>query len=440
MAQQPEAAPHAIAAQPEIDFNERRIGRDGQAYTFLQFLEYYGVTAGPVYWMLDGAEQSVVPSASFAEGSVAQPALTCELAMFIHYLPRRALAQGSIALVCRNWLQGHREHAWRFMVLAAPNLGNRVLDDMDMSAAHATVKAFSSAPLEVQQRAALSAKSLTLKIAQLEEFLDHYQKWIHLPFDSLVRLVIEGPTHAEHGRGLPLQGLDGLRLGFVLSKLSHTVETLILQVSLSDENEQHADHSTMAAIVSTFSRLKVLGMPEMRNRLLPGCKVSTSLECCQGLAVDINTFHLSWLGQVHRLERLHLSVSDHRHPAVFDCGPLLSFLADKCPQLYYLLIHFEGRALVSCGGFTCTPTSLKWLVLSFDDVDVLAEGLAVGPLRRPFWNPKEADAYEAECICDHLRPLVPASCKLGVLKGWFGGLWPIDIEDSCAACTHEACV
>jgi len=311
-----------------------------------------------------------------------------------------------------------------------------------MSDVHTTVKSFLSAPLEVQQRAALSAKSLTLKIADLGTFLDDYEKWMDLPFGRLVRLVIEGPTRAktahrclEGWRGV--EAVDGLRLGLVLSKLSPTVETLILKVSLFDEYDQY-DHPTMAAIVSIFPKLKVLGIPEARNGLFPHPKLSAFLECCQGLAVDINTFHISWLAQVPRLERLHLNVSDPRHPAVFDCAPLLSFLADKCPRLYYLHIHFEGeRAFVHDGAFARISTSVKWLVLSFDDVVV--EGLVVDPFRRPFWDTKEAEAYEAECICNHLRPLVPHSCKLCVLKGWSGGLWTIDVEDSIAACAHAAC-
>ena len=135
-----------------------------------------------------------------------------------------------------------------------------------MSSAHATVKSFTSAPLEVQQRAASSAKCLTLKIAQLERFLDYYEQWKYLSFERLARLVIEGPTHTEHSRGLPLTVSDAFRLGFMLSKLSHTVETFILKVTLSDENDQY-DHPTMAAIVSIFSKLKVFHFAEFSECL-----------------------------------------------------------------------------------------------------------------------------------------------------------------------------
>ena len=474
MAQQLEAASPVSAAQPVLNLNERRMAWDGEAYTFLQFVEYYGVTAGLAHWMLDSAEQPVGPTASFAEGSAEQPVgiiaslplqcvaaqqvsagqpgnssqndatqpnQTCDLALFIHYVPRHALARGSIALVCRNWLQVHREHAWRFMVLSQrrpvriDDLGRPVrIDDLDMSDVHTTVKSFLSAPLEVQQRAALSAKSLTLKIADLGTFLDDYEKWMDLPFGRLVRLVIEGPTRAETNHETcswpGLEAVDGLRLGLVLSKLSPTVETLILKVSLFDEYDQY-DHPTMAAIVSIFPKLKVLGIPEARNGLFPRPKLSAFLECCQGLAVDINTFRYSWLAQVPRLERLHLNVSDPRHPAVFDCAPLLSFLADKCPRLYYLHIHFEGeRAFVHDGAFARISTSVKWLVLSFDDVVV--EGLS--KVCRRF-----DDAYIARGICNYLRPLVPHSCKLCILEGRPGGLWTIDVEDSIAACAHAAC-
>jgi len=383
---------------------------------------------------------------SSSQNSAAQPAETFDLALFIHYLPTRALAHGSAALVCRNWLQAHREHAWRFMVLTAGNAED-LHDGLDMSAAHATVKSFLSAPREVRERAALSAESLTLKIAQLEEFLDHYEKWMYLPFDRLARLVIEGPTHAEHCRGLPLHGVDGLRLGFVLSKLSHTVETFILRVTLSDENDDYS-HATMAAIVSTFSKLKVLDMPEARSGLglFPAPEVSGFLECCQGLGVDINDFHESWLAHVPRLKHLHLNIHDMTSRlstwvgdrTVYDCAPFFSFLAEKCPHLDYLHIDFGDYALVHCEAFTCISTSMKWLVLSFEDVAV--EGLVVDPFERSkdAQERREAEAYEAECICNHLRPWVPHSCKLCVLKG----LWIIDVEDSIGFIMnpeHAAC-
>ena len=83
--------------------------------------------------MSDGAEQPVGQTVSFAEGSAeqpvgitvslpeqcvatpqvsagqpfrlsqniaAQPNQPCDLALFIHYFPKHALAQGSLALVC----------------------------------------------------------------------------------------------------------------------------------------------------------------------------------------------------------------------------------------------------------------------------------------------------------------------------------------------------
>ena len=117
----------------------------------------------------------------------------------------------------------------------------------------------------------------------------------------------------------------------------------------------------MAAIVSSFSKLKVLGLADCElPPQWPGAsrwplKVSAFLECCQGLGVDINTFRESWLAHVPRLERLHLNIHDQtsdppfNERAVFDCAPLFNFLADKCPHLKYLHIHFEEKAFVHYG-------------------------------------------------------------------------------------------
>ena len=127
---------------------------------------------------LDGAEQPVDVTVSLGEGSAAQPVgITAsppqntaaepnqplDLAWFIDYVPKRALAQGRIATVCRHWREVHQERAWLSMELAAGNdadldaLHARLREDMDLAAAPATVKSFLAAPLGAQQRAASSA-------------------------------------------------------------------------------------------------------------------------------------------------------------------------------------------------------------------------------------------------------------------------------------------
>ena len=349
----------------------------------------------------------------------------CRHPLIIRYLQTRELAQGSIALVCRSWLQAHREHAWRFMALTAGTAEDLPFD-LNMSEAHATVKQILSAPREVRERVALSVQSLTLKIAQLEEFLDDYEKWIALPFDRLKRLVIDGPNYLEHCRGLKLCGSSGLRLGLVLSKVTHTVETLILRATLEGESDDDSE-SILATIVSMFSNLTVLDLPNANYGVgsLSVVKVPRFLESCQGLAIDIDNFQESWLAHVPRLKRLHLHICMRNERlsdfVALDCGPFFGFLANKCPYLEYLQIDFGDYDAVRCQAFTCISTCMKWLVLSFDDVAI--EGLVVG---RQELSVSERQAYEAECICNYLRPWVPHSCKLFVLKA----LWEISVEDS----------
>ena len=410
-----------------------------------------GITTGLTEKSVATSQISAAQPFRLSQNTATQPNQPCDLALFIHHLPKHALAQGSMACVCQDWRRAHREHAWRFMVLAAGYYEYPRVDwwspmarHLDMSSAHATVKKFTTAPLKVQQRAASSAESLTLKISRLERFLDYYEAWINLRFERLARLVIEGPTHREHTRGLPMDASDALRLGIMLAKLSHKVETLLLNVSFSDENGLLA-HDITAAIVSSFPKLKVLGLPKCElpsqwtwrvtsPRQQTWHKVSALLECCHGLWVDVNTFRLSWLANVPRLERLHVTISNMRGlphitgRVVFDCAPLFGFLAAQCPRLYFLHIHFEEKAFVHCHPFSCIPATVRWLVLCFEEVAVeglvmerLFEELSMGGV---VWNDtEEADMYEAKCIYDHLRPLVPPPCELCVWKGWNGGVY-----------------
>ena len=100
------------------------------------------------------------------------------------------------------------------MVLSA-GAADDLIEDLALSEAHTTVERFLSAPRQVQEYASRSARSLTLKICQLEEFLDHYERWITLPFDRLKRLVLEGPDMMHPRRHLLLRdSSDRLRLAF----------------------------------------------------------------------------------------------------------------------------------------------------------------------------------------------------------------------------------
>ena len=133
MAHSLEVLPRDSAAQPVVNLLERRRDWDGQAYTFLEFVAFYGATAGLAYWRLGGAEQPVDPTASSAESSDPQPG-RCELIIFfIDYVPRSVLAQGRIATVCRHWREVHQERAWLSMELAAGN-------DADLDDLHAQLR------------------------------------------------------------------------------------------------------------------------------------------------------------------------------------------------------------------------------------------------------------------------------------------------------------
>ena len=174
-----------------------------------------------------------------------------EVSLIMTYLRNCELAQGSVAAVCRSWFQTHRGCAWASMVLSA-GAADDLIEDLALSEAHTTVERFLSAPRNMQEHASRSAQSLTLKICQLEEFLDHYEKWITLPFDRLKRLVLEGPNCSTHCSELLLRDdLDGLRFGLALSKFSLTVETLIIAAGISGSGKDSYD-DILKSVVPIF--------------------------------------------------------------------------------------------------------------------------------------------------------------------------------------------
>ena len=78
----PPAASPASAARPAhestiLNLHERRIARDGGAYTFEEFATHYGVASGFAFWQesecLDSAEQPGDITASLPEDSAEQP-------------------------------------------------------------------------------------------------------------------------------------------------------------------------------------------------------------------------------------------------------------------------------------------------------------------------------------------------------------------------------
>ena len=78
----PEVTSPTIAVRPAgesavIDLNERRIARDGKAYTFEQFALYYGVAYALTIWRgtecLDSAEQPVDVIADRPQDTVEEP-------------------------------------------------------------------------------------------------------------------------------------------------------------------------------------------------------------------------------------------------------------------------------------------------------------------------------------------------------------------------------
>ena len=344
-----------------------------------------------------------------------------DLEFFSGYLQPRELAQGRVALVCRSWLHTHRALAWKHMVLTAGS-ADEIQPFSTPADAHATVQSFLSAPNGVLEWATLSAESLTLLISESEDFLDHNEKWMRLSFHRLSRLVIKGPNHVQNGRSLALSGLDGLRFAGMLSKLNQTVHTLILDAAVSNLEDRNCQEC-MTAIVCLFPKLRTLDIPWPAKPLFLGPQQLCLLECCRGLGVDLQNLGQSWMAHAAHLKQLHIEIYDrhrHWHPAClradYDCGVLFRFLHAKCPEINFLSIVLREYGSVKAEHFDYIPASIKYLVLSLDDVVV--EGLDY----EEEYYPKD---YEAEIICPMLRKWVPDSCKLYVLKR----LWILDMED-----------
>ena len=344
------------------------------------------------------------------------------ISLIMAYLRNRELAQGNVAFVCRGWLQTHSECAWKFMVLTA-GTADDLFSDLALLEAHTAVKKFLSAPRQAQERASRSAQSLTLKICQLEEFLDHYPRWSSLPFDRLKRLVLEGPNSGDIRRQLWLRdGLDVCRLGLVLAKYSQTVETLIVRAEISVCGKDNSD-DIVAFLVANFKRLAVLDLPcaGLGLGLYPPPQVAqwALLQSCQGLSVDFGNLDDSWLSRVPRLKRLHISIcslGDNGFESL-EIGVFVKFLADKCPLLEYLKFDFIDSIIVRRDAFAHISERLKRLVLSFDDP-------CIGGLQVAF-PMSSAGVQAAEQICTYLRPCIPSSCVLFVLNA----LWQIGIEE-----------
>ena len=74
-------------------------------------------------------------------------------------------------------------------------------------------------------------------------------------------------------------------------------------------------------------------------------------------------------------------------------------------------------------------------MLSFEEVQF--EELKLQPLSWEWHDTESQDAHMADGIRNYLRPKVPRSCKLRILKDCEE---PIDVEDSTAACAHAAWV
>ena len=109
---------------------------------------------------------------------------------------------------------------------------------------------------------------------------------------------------------------------------------------------------------------------------------------------------------------------EHNSCDSLDMNAFVKFLADKCPLLEYLKLECTGQFIVKRDAFARIPARLKRLVLAFDDCHI--EGLQTAHFI------SSENGVIAEQICTHLRPWIPSSCALFVLKA----LWDIGIEDT----------
>ena len=359
-------------------------------------------TAGKIHHC---ASQTASPLAA------SRPGQTADIGLIIRFLNPRELAHATLSVVCKHWLQEHRQHGFRCLELNAGATADCPDADWEMPTAHGTVEAFARAPLTLRTEAARSAESLKLNIVHILQLLDYYDKLMELPFHKVQRLIINGCQHMHGLEGLALCGAWGLRLGLFLGKLARTVKTLVLRATFSDENDDPCD-DIMSTIVSSFDKLEVLDIPwPEAGPLVPRHLIARRFP--PGLSKDINTFPQSLLEHLPDLRRLHINIHDWRSElsalppeimpprVVYDCTPFFSLLGDKCLDIEFLHIDFAGWAVLRKEAFECIPRSIKWLVLGFDDVLVQGTG---------------EEVFQAHTVYRNLRPWTPSSCRLYVLK------------------------
>ena len=108
-------------------------------------------------------------------------------------------------------------------------------------------------------------------------------------------------------------------------------------------------------------------------------------------------------------------------------------MADKCPFLEYLTFEVGDRIIVKLDAFAHIPARLKRLVLAFDSYHSYY-GYHIEALQTAHFINSE-EGVIAEQICAHLRPWIPSSCALFVLKA----MWMIGIEDIGSLIMNPEC-
>ena len=130
-------------------------------------------------------------------------------------------------------------------------------------------------------------RNLSLRILLLEALLENYRAWSQVRFRKLKKLMIHGSNAIEVNDYLKVDAVDGFRLGCILAHLPQTVEKLVIDISLVDENA-FDEQDIMAAMIFSFPQLTVLFIkgpsfqPELRV-IPPGLSVHVfkHLRCCQ---------------------------------------------------------------------------------------------------------------------------------------------------------------
>lgn len=279
----------------------------------------------------------------------------------------------------------------------------------------------------------MCAETLKLNIVHTSYLLDHYDRWMNLPFHKVHKLVINGLQHINGQQGLPLRGVDGLRLYTLLAKLGRTVKTLVLRATFSDENDEPCD-DIMSTIVSSCEKLEALDIPwpEVGPSL---ARHPLAHKPLYGLSKDINNFPQAILEHLPHLQKLHINIHDWSSEAtieppdmrparvVYDCSRFFSFMKDNCPRIDFLHIDFAGWAVLRKEAFECLPGTIQCLVLGLKDV--LIQGAS-------------AEIFNAETAYRHLHPWIPPSCRLYVLSDCYQiGL--IDLEKSMQINSDPGC-